>query len=399
MKELQTLQGLQERLVVDTSEGQPVYLLAVGQNLTYIRLSPTSYYLLQQRSLGISFESLAEILSQSGKYISSDQVETAYNDVIERITKIEQNSHRKASPYFFRFTILPKAIVNSIAAYLSIAFYWPVACCLLLAMAVSAAIAPQHDFHIDTSVTGFLWSYLLFFASLMMHELGHASACARYGAEPSDIGFTLYLIWPAFYSDVSDAWRLKRWQRVIVDVAGVFFQLIFAAIYVVAYSLTGWVPLKLALIMIAGSCLFTLNPIFKFDGYWVMADTLGVTNLSQQPLRIFRHYLDRCHRRKVKSFPWPIWVMGILMIYTILSFIIWGYFLWVVIPIFWQELWKYPSLVNGLVSHFWRWPPVIDIKILQSFMSSTVVIVISILMLSYLTKLLRIALFTKKKPK
>ncbi len=61
MNRLPDIQGIQERLIVDTSEGRQVYLLAVGTNPTYIRLSSTSYYLLEQRSLGVSFESVAEI--------------------------------------------------------------------------------------------------------------------------------------------------------------------------------------------------------------------------------------------------------------------------------------------------------------------------------------------------
>lgn len=37
MEELQELRSLQERLVVDTSEGRPVYMLTIGKNRTYIR--------------------------------------------------------------------------------------------------------------------------------------------------------------------------------------------------------------------------------------------------------------------------------------------------------------------------------------------------------------------------
>jgi putative peptide zinc metalloprotease protein len=34
--------------------------------------------------------------------------------------------------------------------------------------------------------------YLLFLCSLLVHELGHAAACVRYGARPGAIGATMY---------------------------------------------------------------------------------------------------------------------------------------------------------------------------------------------------------------
>src|SRR5215213_4326498 len=42
------------------------------------------------------------------------------------------------------------------------------------------------------------------------HELGHASACRYGGARPGVMGVGLYLVWPAFYCDVTDAYRLDR---------------------------------------------------------------------------------------------------------------------------------------------------------------------------------------------
>jgi len=89
MDRLPDIQGIQERLIVDTSEGRPVYLLAVGTNPTYIRLSSTSYYLLEQHSLGVSFESVAEDLNKKGQQVSPAQVEAAYHKVLGQINEIE----------------------------------------------------------------------------------------------------------------------------------------------------------------------------------------------------------------------------------------------------------------------------------------------------------------------
>jgi putative peptide zinc metalloprotease protein len=378
MKELQEIKGLKQRLVIDTSEGQTVYFIEVGEIPTYIRLSFYSYYLLEQRSLNISFKVIAETLSQQGKLISTTEVEEAYQTVINQITTItsqKKNQKLTHSGFFFRLPILPKRVVNFLASCLSFAFHKPITYCLIAFISTATAIAPQNDLTISVTSSNFLWGYVLFLASLLMHELGHASACMRYGAKPSEIGFTLYLIWPAFYSDVSAAWQLKRWQRVIVDMGGVFFQLVVAAIYVIIYSFTLWSPLKLALLMIVGSCLLTLNPIFKFDGYWVVSDALGVTNLGQQPSRIIRFFLNKIRKVPTPSLPWPPLVIIILIFYTALSLGVWIYFIWVIIPMFWQTICDYPKLIIHLLNSS------SIMEELPSFLSTTLIVLMSLLML------------------
>jgi putative peptide zinc metalloprotease protein len=368
---MESLQMLEQQIIVDTSEGQPVYLLAVGKNPTYIRLSPTSYYLLKQRSLGTSFTTLATELSQSEKQISPDEVESAYHRVIDKIAEIERNPKLNRSGFLWRRTLIPQKVVQAIAHHLSIAFAKPIAYSLLGLIGFSIAIAPQQDALFSTNSLDWFLGYLLFLISLIFHEFGHASACAKYGAKPSDIGFTLYLIWPAFYSDVSAAWQLKRWQRVVVDVGGVFFQLVAAAIYIIIYKFTGWMPLKIGLLLITASCFLTLNPVFKFDGYWLVADALGVTNLSQQPIKIFQYYLDKLRRLPVKPLPWSPFIISILAIYMLLSFGVWGYFFWIIIPIFSSAIAQYPALLKELAIQISTQPPAIDAKLLQSFLGST----------------------------
>src|SRR5438105_2343648 len=137
---LPELQGLQERLVVDTSEGHPVYLLAVGQQRTYLRLSPTAYYLLQQRSLDVSFESLATTMSQAGQSVSPADVEMAYDTVVERITDIAQHSPSMGGGFLWRRTLLPESLVVRLASWLSVAFRLPIASWLLAGIVVATAL-------------------------------------------------------------------------------------------------------------------------------------------------------------------------------------------------------------------------------------------------------------------
>src|SRR4051794_20508050 len=65
-------------------------------------------------------------------------------------------------------------------------------------------------------------------ASAGFHELGHAAACRYGGATPGGMGMGLYLVWPAFYTDVTDAYRLPRGSRLRVDLGGIYFNAIIA---------------------------------------------------------------------------------------------------------------------------------------------------------------------------
>ncbi len=86
------LANLRERLVVDQTGSRPVYLLAT-KNKNHIRLSPGAYYLLQQRSMGVSFTTLAEQLSrQSGQAISPEQAQAACRQVVKQVTVLDQTS-------------------------------------------------------------------------------------------------------------------------------------------------------------------------------------------------------------------------------------------------------------------------------------------------------------------
>jgi putative peptide zinc metalloprotease protein len=396
MEKKDNWQGLQDRLVVETSENRPVYLLLVGNPPRYIRLSPFAYELLHQHSNGKSFAEMAEIVTQkTGKKMSPADIEIAYQKVFAEISEIEANQKTKLSGFLLRLPLIPKSIVNQIAVYLSVAYHRPVTLGLLGLMVAATVIAPQNERLFNFTKADLIWGYFLFFISLLFHEFGHASACIRYGAEPSNIGLTIYLMFPAFYSDVSDAWRLKRWQRVIVDMGGVFFQLVICAVYVIFYRLTEWVALKIAILAIASSCILYLNPVFKFDGYWALSDALGVTNLSRQPGRIFRHIFTQSsnsNNASARRLPWSPLMMSVLAVYTVVSFSIIGYFFLTVLPILWREFLGYPALIAAFFNQVMTSPQAVSFEQITSFLFSTLMVGILLLIFGRIIQFLFAAL-------
>jgi putative peptide zinc metalloprotease protein len=58
------------------------------------------------------------------------------------------------------------------------------------------------------------------YLGVLLHELSHAAACVEGGGRCGPVGIGIYLVFPVFYTDVSDSWRLPRSRRIMVDSAG-----------------------------------------------------------------------------------------------------------------------------------------------------------------------------------
>jgi len=125
-----------------------------------------------------------------------------------------------------------------------------------------------------------------------LHELGHAYVAHRFGCRIPTMGVAFMVMIPLLYTDVSDAWKLKsRWSRLRIDSAGMLVELTVAAYALVFWAFVPDGPLRSAIFVLAAtgvvlSLLVNLNPFMRFDGYYILADLLGVENL--QP-RSFRH--------------------------------------------------------------------------------------------------------------
>ncbi len=345
MTSLTEVRGIHEKLPIDISEEQDSFLL-IGKNGGHIRISPSARQLLQMVSSGLSFEAMAERLrSRTGKVFSPGELETAYCQILNRIEEIDRNASRDVLPasFWLRKRIFPSVAVEALARRLSIAFHPVLAALFLAAVIASITLLRVKNSSLGFTTQSFWPGYALFLLSILVHEFGHASACARYGAAPSDIGFTIYLIYPAFYSDVTSAWQLKRWQRVIVDLGGNYFQYLTGAVYISIYLASGEEMFRSAFLMILYTSAFSLNPIFKFDGYWVLADALGVTNLGQQPIRLLKHAVYKLMGRPIKPLPWPVPVIAMLAVYTPLSLAFWAYFLWQLLPSLWYRTLQIPG--------------------------------------------------------
>ena len=120
------------------------------------------------------------------------------------------------------------------------------------------------------------------------HEIGHATACRYGGARPGVMGVGIYVVWPAFYTDVTDAYRLGRAGRLRTDLGGIYFNAIFSLAMGGLFALTGFEPLLLLVVIQNFAMLQQLLPFLRLDGYYILSDLTGVPDMFSRIKPVFR---------------------------------------------------------------------------------------------------------------
>jgi putative peptide zinc metalloprotease protein len=192
-------------------------------------------------------------------------------------------------------------------------------------MALPSAIKSVHA---TWSSTESLQLLLMLLMSGLLHEFGHTTACRHFNCPHGVIGFGLYYIFPAWYADVSKAWRLPPKQRAVVDLGGVYFQSILL-IFLDVYALSTGNPFVLKLIwLITFAMLFTLNPVFKFDGYWLLSDLSGLHNLHRKMRNSFANlFISRDRKIDRDATLTQKWILYVYVLLSSSYFLYFGGFL------------------------------------------------------------------------
>ncbi len=144
-----------------------------------------------------------------------------------------------------------------------------------------------------------LWLYAATFAIKLLHEFGHAILCRKFGGEVHTFGVMLMVFTPMPYVDATSAWSFReRWQRVLVGAGGMIVEVFIAGLAAMFWASSGPGPLHtLAFnVMFSASVstlLFNLNPLLRFDGYYMLMDWLRLPNLAQRSLGLIRHLAEK----------------------------------------------------------------------------------------------------------
>lgn len=253
---------------------------------------------LNSESVPITPDQLRELIRQ--KYVPLGIIQDG--ELPEPPPEVSRTVRRIGFPMLLTWNLVPARLVGWLSSRLRFLFS-PFALAPLAALIVwahagvygtvlqAAALTPESYLRIT--------AYCIL--SILFHELGHAAAVSRFGGKPGDIGCGLYLLLPTFYADVSQLWRFPRAHRMVVDLGGVWFQQIaFAAFALVAWR-TGDAELLATCRLIDLMVLTSLNPLFHFDGYWLLADYLAIPKLQATALKFMGWRLRRLAGRSAEK--------------------------------------------------------------------------------------------------
>ncbi len=130
------------------------------------------------------------------------------------------------------------------------------------------------------------------FVAVFLHELSHALTVKHYNREVRRAGVLIYFGMPAFFVDTTDMWLEGKRARLAVTWAGPYSGLILAGL--VTSVMVAWpaLPLNPLLFKFAFTCyilvFINLNPLLELDGYYLLMDWLGITQLRRKSLEFLR---------------------------------------------------------------------------------------------------------------
>src|SRR3954470_10234817 len=259
-----------------------------------IQLTPLLYQLLQLVDGGQAVEDVANELSRrTGRLVNPDNVRTLVDDQLRPLGLLlrpdgTQPEVKRSNPLLglrFRFAVTDPERTRRLTAPFAVLFRPLVAVPLLAAFALVCWWVFFAKGLASATYEAFQHPGLLLLViavttlSAGFHEFGHAAAARYGGATPGAMGAGLYVIWPAFYTDVTDSYRLGRGGRLRTDLGGLYFNAIVAVAVAGAWMATRYDALLLVVATQILQMLRQLTPLVRFDGYHVLADLTGVPDL------------------------------------------------------------------------------------------------------------------------
>ena len=277
----------------------------------------------------------------------------------EKIMPRLMKTGKRKKPFLYQRQLLNQEQIDAFSDRLSPLFNKYLMCGVFVSTAVMDTFffsSTENLLEFANTTNAFTIVALLVFivASSLFHELGHAAACKRFGVEHGGIGFGLYINFPVLYTDVTNVWRLPRRKRLVVNIAGVYFQCIILIVLFAGFRTTGNDLLRYMILTMNFGFLLTLNPFFRFDGYWIATDMLGVPNLRKRSTELLKYLFSRMTGKPAADKPYLLQIrrreqmLGILYALTVNIFM--GFYFFYVIPVFLYDfIGSFPQEVEQLV--------------------------------------------------
>jgi putative peptide zinc metalloprotease protein len=156
-----------------------------------------------------------------------------------------------------------------------------------------------HTFLDLFSVKGAILSAIIFTAIKIVHEFSHAYVATKHGVNVPHMGVAFIVMYPVFYTETTASWQLpSRKKRMEIGLAGVAAELALAAVFLLLWhvlppGMARSMCFAVVAISLIGSLFVNLNPLMRFDGYFVLSDALNIENLHARAIGLARNKLRR----------------------------------------------------------------------------------------------------------
>ena len=157
-----------------------------------------------------------------------------------------------------------------------------------------------HTFSNLFSLEGAMAALIVLSFVKIVHEFAHAFTAVRYGVQVPHMGVAFIVMYPVLYTETTGSWQLSsRRARFHIGMAGVMAELCLAAIFLALWNISpsGSVGQTLSFLVVTvslvSSLLVNLNPLMRFDGYYMFSDATGFDNLQTRSCNFARHTLRK----------------------------------------------------------------------------------------------------------
>lgn len=138
-------------------------------------------------------------------------------------------------------------------------------------LGLAGGVTILKTWHGGGAANGLLIFILIALGSLV-HELGHSFAAGAAGIGLRPIGFSVYLFYPVFYTNVSGMEKLDIGRQLAIDCGGFIAQCVYLFLLVLTAVLSGSPACAEAVKWIMLIMVFNINPLLRTDAYWIYHD-------------------------------------------------------------------------------------------------------------------------------
>lgn len=312
------------------------YILSNPKHKHYLKINEETYKVLNLVTGNRNLFEIQKLFNDSyGKQIGLEQLDNLLYKKLSKYGILEGNEenikpYQKPTYLKLSFIIFNEQLVSKVVKHFGLLFKPKVALILIISCVLTTSILGILNFDAYKSFNlqkSLVYFFIIMAVNVTFHEIGHASSAHFFGAKHGGIGGGFYLFTPVYYADVTDIWRLSKCQRIVVNLSGMYFELIFCTLVALIGFFTNNFVLTVLAIIVCANTLFNLNPFLRSDGYWVLSDLTNKPNLLYHSFDKVKDVYRLIRGNKVKWDKLDV----LLFIYGLVSYGFIGLFLYYIL--------------------------------------------------------------------